>query len=64
MSLAAEFIFRAALMREESRSSHYREDFPNRDDKNWFKWITIEQKGGAPSLDTVPVPLAKYRLQP
>ena len=26
-----------ALMRTESRGSHYREDFPARDDKNWLK---------------------------
>jgi succinate dehydrogenase / fumarate reductase, flavoprotein subunit len=53
MALAAEFTYRAALMRQESRMGHFREDFPNRDDKNWFKWITIEQKHGNPVLGTV-----------
>jgi succinate dehydrogenase/fumarate reductase flavoprotein subunit len=57
MAMAAEFTFKAALMREESRAGHHREDFPSRDDKNWFKWITIEQKGGAPNLSTIPVPV-------
>jgi succinate dehydrogenase / fumarate reductase, flavoprotein subunit len=64
MCMAAEFTYRAALMREESRSGHFREDFPHRDDKNWFKWITIQQDNGAPHLSTMPVPLEKYRLKP
>jgi len=64
MAMAAEFTYKAALMREESRAGHNRVDFPQRDDKNWFKWITIEQKNGAPHLTTLPVPVEKYRLQP
>ncbi|OGN98770.1 MAG: hypothetical protein A2Y89_05720, partial [Chloroflexi bacterium RBG_13_51_18] len=63
MTMAAEFTYKAALMREESRAGHFREDFPQRDDKNWFKWITIEQKDGMPYLSTLPVPVGKYRLQ-
>lgn len=63
MTIAAEFTYKAALMREESRAGHFREDLPQRDDKNWFKWITIEQKDGTPLLSTLPVPVEKYRLQ-
>jgi len=33
----AEVIVRGALMREESRGSHYRRDFPTRDDAQWLK---------------------------
>jgi succinate dehydrogenase/fumarate reductase flavoprotein subunit len=64
MAMAAEFTFRAALMREESRAGHFREDFPDRDDKNWFKWITIERKKDMPNLSTLPVPVKNYRLKP
>jgi succinate dehydrogenase / fumarate reductase flavoprotein subunit len=64
MAMAAEFTFRSALMREESRAGHFREDFPERDDKNWFKWITIESKQDRPALATLPVPIDKYRLKP
>jgi succinate dehydrogenase/fumarate reductase flavoprotein subunit len=64
MLMAAEFTLTAALMREESRAQHFREDFPQRDDKNWFKWINIERQDGGPKLSTLPVPLGDYRLQP
>jgi succinate dehydrogenase/fumarate reductase flavoprotein subunit len=63
MATAAEFTFRSALMREESRAGHFREDFPQKDDKNWFKWITIEKKRNTPTLATLPIPLNKYRFQ-
>ncbi len=64
MATAAEFTFRSALMREESRAGHFREDFPQKDDKHWFKWITIEKKKGGPELGTLPVPLKTYKFQP
>ncbi len=64
MAMAAEFTYKAALMREESRAGHFREDFPEKDDKNWFKWITIERRNGETGLATLPVPLQDYRLQP
>ena len=51
-------------MREESRAQHFREDFPERDDKNWFKWIDIQQGDGRPEALHRPVPLESYRLQP
>jgi succinate dehydrogenase/fumarate reductase flavoprotein subunit len=64
MLMAAEFTFRAALAREESRAQHFREDYPDRDDENWLKWINIEQGEGGPTLTTLPVPVESYRLQP
>jgi fumarate reductase (CoM/CoB) subunit A len=41
----AEMTVRSALMREESRRSHYRTDFLNRDDKNWLKNTIIKSEG-------------------
>jgi len=64
MALAAECTFKAALMREESRAGHFREDFPQRDDEHWFKWITLQKYGDAPRLSTADVPLKSYPLQP
>ncbi len=64
MLMAAEFTYRAALLREESRAQHFREDFPERDDANWRKWICIEQGEDGPRLFTMPVPVETYPLQP
>jgi len=64
MVLCAELTFRSALMREESRGSHFREDFPNRDDKNWLKWVIIKQDSGKMKLTAQPIPIDKYKIKP
>jgi len=64
MVLVAELILRASLMRTESRASHYREDYPNRDDKNWFKWIIIRRSDDKLNFSTDPVPFDRYRFKP
>lgn len=64
MTLIAEAMLRSSLMRTETRASHYREDYPNRDDKNWLKWIVATYDTGKLSLRTEPLPLNKYRFKP
>jgi len=39
MVTVAELIARAALIRKESRGTHYLKEYPERDDKNWLKHI-------------------------
>jgi len=47
-----EIIARAALKRTESRGSHYREDYPQQDDEQWVKAITIKNTDGGMVLST------------
>lgn len=55
MALAAEQMARASLLREESRGTHYREDFPHRDDQRWLRHTIVRQEGGRMVTDTAPV---------
>jgi succinate dehydrogenase / fumarate reductase flavoprotein subunit len=65
MLACSEAIAKAALMREESRGGHTRDDFPG-PDKDWGKYnIAVTQKEGFMSVDKSPLPpmppeLAKY----
>jgi len=42
MLLNAEMKLRSGLFREESRGTHFREDFPARNDKEWHCWVTVQ----------------------
>ena len=59
MALSAGWTLSAALMRQETRGTQHREDYPHRDDKNWLKWIVIKEEEGKPRFFTEPVPLQK-----
>jgi succinate dehydrogenase/fumarate reductase flavoprotein subunit len=42
MALNAEMKLRASLFRTESRGTHYREDYPARDDDEWLAWVLMQ----------------------
>ena len=52
-----EIMSQAALLREETRGGHYREDFPNKNDEKWLKNIVIKKEGSNMSISTMPVVL-------
>jgi succinate dehydrogenase/fumarate reductase flavoprotein subunit len=64
MVVHAELLFRSSLMRTETRGSNIREDYPERDDKNWLKWIIIKKEDEIMKLWTEPVPIEKYKYKP
>jgi fumarate reductase flavoprotein subunit len=54
-------ISQGALLRTESRGSHYREDYPQRDDDNWLKRTLATWPAGAamPQIDYEPVKITE-----
>jgi len=57
MVLNAEMKLRAGLFRTESRGSHYREDYPARDDANWLAYVKLKKDNkGEMILEKVPLP--------
>jgi Succinate dehydrogenase/fumarate reductase, flavoprotein subunit len=50
----------SALHRRESRGGHMREDYPNRDDKNFLKHTLVRKVGDRLELEYIPVNIVKY----
>jgi succinate dehydrogenase / fumarate reductase flavoprotein subunit len=53
-------ICEGALARTESRGSHYRTDYPARDDANWLKHTIVVRGAEGPALSYRDVDLSKY----
>ena len=56
MVLNAEMQLRASLFRTESRGSHFREDYPRRDDPSWLAWVKLKDVGGEMKTFKEPIP--------
>ncbi len=58
-----EMATRAALMRTESRGSHFREDFPRRNDREWVKNIVWTRHDGELRSELRPVEQSIIRIE-
>ncbi len=55
MLLLSEMVCKSALLRTESRGSHWRPDHPKEDNANWLKNIVIRKEKGEMIIDKHPV---------
>jgi succinate dehydrogenase / fumarate reductase flavoprotein subunit len=53
-----------ALARRESRGSHYRTDYPARDDKNWLRHTLAVFTPDGPQIEYKPVNITMYQPKP
>jgi succinate dehydrogenase / fumarate reductase flavoprotein subunit len=51
----------AALHRTESRGAQFRTDFPERNDAEWLKHITLSANGDEPEVDYAPVTITQWQ---
>jgi succinate dehydrogenase / fumarate reductase flavoprotein subunit len=57
----AEVIVLGALNRQETRGSHYRLDFKERNDRDWLKHTLVAFKEGKPQISYKDVKMTKYK---
>ncbi|MEE8448014.1 MAG: FAD-binding protein [Thermodesulfobacteriota bacterium] len=56
-------VYICARERKESRLSHYRKDYPFRDDADWLKWVVVKKEDGLISVRHEPIPLKANRIK-
>jgi succinate dehydrogenase/fumarate reductase flavoprotein subunit len=56
MLMTADMHIRASMLRTETRGSHYREDYPETDERSWLKNIIVRRRNGQMEFTMSPVP--------
>ena len=64
MVMCAEAFYRTSMERKESRGWHMREDYPDRDDAAYRKWIVAEDRGGEMVVSFEDMPADRYPIKP
>jgi len=64
MLTVSEMICRSALYRQESRGAHYREDYPQSDNRRWLCNVTLLKENEIMSVSTEPVKLTRFQPEP
>jgi succinate dehydrogenase/fumarate reductase flavoprotein subunit len=64
LARVGEMVAESALERKETRGQHTREDYPDRDDQNWLKWVQVYKKGEEVGCDVEPIPFREGDLRP
>ena len=59
----AEAVVRSAMPREESRGSHFRSDFPARDDKRFLKHLVSKRAASGMMIEEKPVTITRWQPQ-
>ncbi len=60
----AELFFRTSLERKETRGWHIREDYPERNDAEFLKWIIVKDDKGEMAISSERVPIERYPYKP